>query len=234
MTSEQLSVELGPVGAAYASCRRRIADLVVDLDAGAADRAVPCCPAWSVRDVAAHLAGVVDDVLAGRLEGVATDPWTAAQVDRRRGRELTEIVDEWQGLAPQFERFLDAAGPAAAQAVADVVTHEHDIRQALAAPGARDSDAVAIGLDFIAPGLRESARQRGIPVPGLRTPDGRAWSEPGDGASVTAPAFELVRASTGRRSAAQLRALDWDGDVDAVLAAFTFGPFVPAERDILE
>ena len=233
MTTEASS-NLGPVGTAYASTRHRISDLVADPATGDAARTVPCCPAWSVHDVVAHLAGVVDDVLAGRLDGVATDPWTAAQVELRRGRPLAEVVDEWNALAPQFEQFLDYVGPPGAQAVADIVTHEHDIRQALGSPGARGSDALAIGLDFIAPGLRESARQRGIAPPGLRTPDGRAWLEPGDGASVTATAFELVRASTGRRSVAQLRALDWQGDVEAVLPAFTFGPFVPAALDIVE
>jgi len=230
----EASSNLGPVGTAYASTRHRISDLVADPATGDAARTVPCCPAWSVHDVVAHLAGVVDDVLAGRLDGVATDPWTAAQVELRRGRPLAEVVDEWNALAPQFEQFLDSVGPPGAQAVADIVTHEHDIRQALGSPGARDSDALAIGLDFIAPGLRESARQRGIAPPGLRTPDGRAWPEPGDGASVIATAFDLVRASTGRRSVAQLRALDWQGDVEAVLPAFTFGPFVPAALDIVE
>src|SRR5439155_3479575 len=175
----EASSNLGPVGTAYASTRHRITDLVADPATGDAARTVPCCPAWSVHDVVAHLAGVVDDVLAGRLDGVATDPWTAAQVELRRGRPLAEVVDEWNALAPQFEQFLDSVGPPGAQAVADIVTHEHDIRQALGSPGARDSDALAIGLDFIAPGLRESARQRGIAPPGLRTPDGRAWLEPG-------------------------------------------------------
>jgi hypothetical protein len=37
--------------------------------------------AGSVHDVVAHLAGTVTDVLGGRLDGVGSDPWTAAVED---------------------------------------------------------------------------------------------------------------------------------------------------------
>ena len=47
---------------------------------------------WTVKDVVAHLCGACEDILAGRLEGVATDPWTEAQVARFEGADL-EVVD---------------------------------------------------------------------------------------------------------------------------------------------
>jgi hypothetical protein len=46
--------------------------------------------------------------------------------------------------------------------------------------------------------------------------------------------FELFRALSGRRSAEQLRALRWEGDADAALGAFTYGPFRPAAQPLAE
>jgi hypothetical protein len=46
------------------------------LDDAQADRVVPACPDWTVRDAYAHQAGVSADILAGRMDGVATDEWT--------------------------------------------------------------------------------------------------------------------------------------------------------------
>src|SRR5690349_1912685 len=90
----------GPV---YAEGRRRVSALVRDLPPERADLPVPGCPQWRVKDVVSHLTGICADVLAGNIEGVATDPWTAAQVDARRDRSIAEIVAEWDEIAPQVE-----------------------------------------------------------------------------------------------------------------------------------
>src|SRR3954462_336182 len=100
---------------------------------------VPTCPRWSVHDVVAHLTGVVSDALDGRLDGVATDPWTAAQVDARRDHSVRDMLAEWNTRAPAFEELLDGMGEPGRQAVGDAVTHEHDIRAALRVPAARES-----------------------------------------------------------------------------------------------
>src|SRR5215212_1292728 len=88
---------------AYRSTRQRVTALLRAAGPGDPDRRVPACPRWTVREVAAHLAGAADDVLAGRLDGVASDEWTAAQVEARAGRSLAEIVDEWEALGPRIE-----------------------------------------------------------------------------------------------------------------------------------
>src|SRR5262245_55864456 len=75
-----------------------------------ADLPVAACPQWTVKNTISHLAGVAADVLAGNLEGVATDPWTAAQVDARRERSLADILDEWEADDPQVEAMSDAFG----------------------------------------------------------------------------------------------------------------------------
>jgi uncharacterized protein (TIGR03083 family) len=224
---------VGDVGEAYVGCRTRIAALVGALDEQRAASTVPTCPKWSVHDVVAHVTGVVSDALAGRLEGVATDPWTAAQVEARRTRTISEMLTEWDVQAPQFESLLDTIGDPGRQAVGDVVTHEHDIRAALREPGARASDGVSIGLGFLAPVLTASAGARGIALR-VRTTDGSVFGDHDADVTLTGDGFELLRAITGRRSVAQLLAMKWEGDAEAVVPAFTFGPFRPAAQPIDE
>ena len=133
---------------AYSNARRRITDLLrAHGDAGAKQR-VASCPNWTVREVASHLVGVTADALAGNLQDAGTDPWTEAQVDKRRGLSLEQILAEWDETGPQLEKAIAGAGSAANQLVFDTATHEHDIRHALDAPGAQDADSTHIALDF--------------------------------------------------------------------------------------
>ena len=228
----------GPgAGAAYAGVRQRINELVVDVSDRYGDT-VPACPQWRVCDLVAHVAGVADDVLGGRLDGAGTDSWTAAQVDARRSRSLGEVLAEWNEQAPQLEAIVDSFGPAGHQLVMDTVTHEHDIRGALGAPGARDSDAVHTGLDWLVQAFQGAAAANGQPgVRVVASDSGRDWSPAGDGgvaATVTGPSFELLRSLSGRRTEAEIRSLSWDGDVDAVLPSLTWGPFRPPTASLGE
>ena len=217
---------MGEVADAYAGCRARIAELTAQLDTERGLAAVPACPEWSVHDVVAHVVGVVDDALAGRLDGVATVPWTAAQVAARRDVQIGDMLTAWDEQAPEFEALLDAMGDRGRQAVADVVTHEHDVRGALDAPGARDSDAVQIGCSFLARGFVASAASHGMAVR-VRA-DGVSFGDSDATVVLNGNAFDLLRAMTGRRSVEQLRAMQWEGDSEQALPAFTFGPFCPA------
>jgi uncharacterized protein (TIGR03083 family) len=223
----------GPVAAAYAGCRARITELVTSLSDEDAATPVPTCPRWTVHDVVAHASGVVDDVMNGRLDGVASDPWTAAQVDARRDKTIAEMIAEWEANAPGFEGLLDSIGDPGRQAVADVVTHEHDIRTALGQAGARDSDAVAIGFGFMAHAFVDALALEGVSLR-VEATDGSAFGQPDAAATLRGAPFELLRAMTGRRSVAQLRDMEWAGDPDRVLASFAVGPFRPAEQPIEE
>jgi hypothetical protein len=75
----------------YRQGRERVLELAADLDEGDATIVVRACPQWTVKDVYAHIAGVPADILAGRIEGVGTDEWTARQVAARADRSLGEI-----------------------------------------------------------------------------------------------------------------------------------------------
>src|SRR5438128_8980688 len=126
------------VGALYGQSRERVTALLRGVSDEEAKAPVPSCPDWSVHDVLAHLAGVCADVLSGNIGGVASDPWTAAQVDARRDRSVAEILSEWNELAPQVESFANNfPGRVGEQFLTDGVTHEHDIRLWLGRPGAR-------------------------------------------------------------------------------------------------
>jgi uncharacterized protein (TIGR03083 family) len=233
MTSTTFMTELA---AAYTGGRGRITRLVAGLDEQGAATIVAGCPEWTVKDVVAHLTGICSDILAGNIEGVATDPWTAAQVDVRRPLPLAQLVAEWDEVGPQIEAMLPSFPPEpATQLITDLTTHEHDLRGALGRPGARDSDAVAIGLAFTAPNFLTSITDRDLPALSLRAGDSE-WAADGarPAVSVSADRFELLRALTGRRSASQLRRLKWDGDPGPYLSAFEWGPFRVPASDIVE
>ena len=224
-------------GSIYAEGRTRVTELVMAEEPEGATAPVRGCPQWAVRDVIAHVTGVCADVLSGNIEGVATDPWTAAQVASRKDTPLAEILAEWSTVAPQVEAMaMHFPARVDEQWILDLTTHEHDIRGALSSPGERDSAGVRVGLDFaVTMGLAASIEGRRLPA--LRVVAGRDEWVVGDGepaASVEGSPFDVFRAMTGRRSANQIRALDWDGDADVFVPAFGYGPFTLPETDLVE
>ncbi|MGQ0824190.1 MAG: maleylpyruvate isomerase N-terminal domain-containing protein [Actinomycetota bacterium] len=188
--------------------RARVTEMLRDRPESAGDLPSPATPEWRVREVLSHMIGVGADVMAGRLEGVATDPWTAAQVDARRGRTLCELFAEWDEIGPQFEQALGGAPEVmSGQAVFDAITHEQDLRLALDEPGARESDAVGVAFDW------GCAGRTTFELPALRfvTEAGEALGGIGEAiATVTASRFEIIRALTGRRTAAEVAAYKWE------------------------
>ncbi|MGH2758175.1 MAG: hypothetical protein ACRDKJ_01280, partial [Actinomycetota bacterium] len=48
---------------------------------------------------------------AGNLEGVATDPWTAKQVEARRGRKIPQLLAEWSEHADAIDPLLPSFPP---------------------------------------------------------------------------------------------------------------------------
>jgi uncharacterized protein (TIGR03083 family) len=193
---------------AYASVRRRTSRFVVAADSKDLDRPAPATPEWRARDIVAHMVGVTDDVINGRLEGIATNPWTDAQVEARRTMSIDDMLAEWEERSPQFEEMLVAAPEAiAGQGLFDAFTHEQDLRHAIGVPGARDSDAMEIGWGWIS-----GARTRSE-LPALRFVTEQGEMVVGSGeprATVGASRFELLRACTGRRSASEIAAYRWD------------------------
>ena len=176
---------------AYIALRRRVIDMIRSVPDEDSVRVVPSCPAWSTSALVAHMMGVNEDILAGRMEGVTTDAWTQAQVDRHTGESLRQLADGWESIAADFDAVLPhIPAPVNSQLVMDAVTHEHDLRHALGSSDARDTDAVQVALGW----LFDMAETK---QPGL----GQQLSESG-----VAP-FQLLRSLTGRRSMDQIAEL---------------------------
>ena len=218
-----------PHAVAYAALRARVAGVVQAADAAALDRTAPATPAWRTRDVLAHLVGVADDATNGRLEGAASDAWTAAQVDKRREMSAADMLREWEELGPAVDGLL-AAAPAelAGQAVFDAFTHEHDIRHALGQPGVRDTDAMELGWSWIV----DARTRSGVPAIRFVTEAGEAVGGVGEPQlAVRASRFELMRATSGRRTVAEIGSYGWEPgpDVPALIAA----PFFSVRADSL-
>ena len=192
----------------YRALRGRVRDLIEAAEPAAIDGPSPATPTWTVHDVLAHLVGVTDDVVNGRLDGVATEAWTDAQVEARRGVAAAALLEEWDVNAPQFEQMIGSVPmEIAGQALFDAATHEQDIRCALGCPGARDSDALALAWEwlvatratFSAPTIR-FVTEHGDQVVGIGEPV----------AIVKASRFEILRSVTGRRSLSEMESYGWD------------------------
>jgi uncharacterized protein (TIGR03083 family) len=215
-------------GTAYRDLRTRVAELMLLATDEQLDAAPPATPEWRTRDVLAHMTGSTADILNGRLEGVGSNPWTQVQVDERLDWSLADLLAEWETNGPQIEPLIPSFGIMAGQFIVDSTTHEHDLRGALDAVGARDTDAMDITFAWLGSRvgeLRAAAGAGGITV---TAEDGPHTF--GDGpvtASCTTTKFEFMRAATGRRSLEQIETWAWDGDARpeiVVMPIFTARP----------
>lgn len=191
------------VVAAYQAVRQRVVDLVRTLPEEAGDTVVPHCPAWTVRELLAHLVGVPEDILAGRMEGVTTEAWTAAQDERHRGEPLALLADSFAAGTSAFDAVLPhIPSPVNSQLVMDATTHEHDLRHAVGRAGARDAASVTVALGWLLDRAERTA-------PGLA----------GELLASGVGGFDLLRSLTGRRAPDQMTALGLDaGRISALLA----------------
>jgi uncharacterized protein (TIGR03083 family) len=211
-------------GEAYADTRRRIVDLVNDLDEDEAQLVVPACPAWTVRDVLAHISAVAVDASHGNLEGVGSEEWTQRQLDERKHKSIAELLMEWDEVADQIAGALDYFPKGAASLfVGDTVTHEHDIRLPLRRPGDPNAPAVEVAVNGYVRWFGRRLKDREMPAVKIEA-EGREWvagaGEPG--IEVTARTmFELLRGLTGRRTRDEIAAYRWSGDPAPYLDVFS-------------
>ena len=95
-------------------------------EAGSA-HGVPACPAWKVADLVAHLAGLADGYGAGRVPDGDRQQWIDGLVTERRGRELGDVVAEWDRAGPSMEQAIAEQPGRRWALVYDVIAHEHDL-----------------------------------------------------------------------------------------------------------
>jgi uncharacterized protein (TIGR03083 family) len=206
---------------AYRTVRENFTALLAEPGARA-DVRLPACPEWTIRDVVAHM---VDNVLTAlRQASVAPPEVPAADASPR------QLLDAWLRLGEGLDVHLHAndgeRGPAVL--VMDAFTHEVDLRYAIGAPVPAEHVAYRRSLGLLTAGFGESVRAHGLPSVRVLC-DGAEWVC-GTGApavTLAASRHDAHRALAGRRSHAQLTAMDWSDDPRRWLPAFTWGPFTP-------
>ena len=203
------------LAAEYGAARVRIQEIASSLDETDGSRRVPACPDWTVRDLLSHVTGIAADLSAGRPPDGDTQAWVDRQVDERRQRSLSEIVEEWAQVGPAFEQMIAARPRRLWGLTYDTVVHEHDLRNALGRRDARDTSGVAVaaqlGLRLVALDLAQHGR------PAFRAViDGREHvvGEGDPQLTLEATSFEALRLLGSRRTIDQVRAARFTGDLD--------------------
>jgi uncharacterized protein (TIGR03083 family) len=213
-------------GQIYRQKRRELMALLGSLTEEQRRREVPATPAWSVHDVLAHLVGITTDLNAGRFGAGDLDAWTAEQVRMRSGRPIEELGDEWDVEGPKFEEGLRLLGyEIGSHYVGDLLQHAQDISAALGMQRIAEGEALVVALDFYLDALHQRLVAAGVGSLAVRVDD-EEWAL-GSGpvvATLMGSRFEVFRSLGGRRSEAQVRALSWTGDVDAMVRVLSAYP----------
>jgi len=173
---------------AYRQTRLSVLNLLDATPQSSADLVVPSCPDWTVQQTFSHLVVVPEDLLAGRMEGITSDAWTSAQVQRHAGETLAELRSALEATIASFDTILPGIPqPSNSQLVMDALAHELDLREALGL----ECDESSLALSVAKAWLIDMIERRG--------PSAIAGIE-----SAGCSDLDLVRALTGRRSAAQI------------------------------
>ncbi|MBM3827317.1 MAG: maleylpyruvate isomerase family mycothiol-dependent enzyme [Actinobacteria bacterium] len=207
------------MGDEYRNARRRMQAVAAELTDEDAAGIVSACPEWTVKDLFSHVTGIATDLVAGQRPSGDTQAWVDAQVADRRSRSLASVVEEWDAIAPAFESMIDAAPQALWTLTYDTVVHEHDLFTAVGRRGDRSSTGVArsavLGLKLV----KGDLRSKGLGA--FRAVIDGEEHLVGEGQPIltlTASAFEVLRLLGSRRTLAEMRAANFEGDFDGLLA----------------
>lgn len=203
----------------YRDTKERICTLLPSADHPSWAISVPACPGWTIRDVVAHMTAVAEDWADGTLSGAPTDEQTAEHVARFADRNTEQLLEAWTAATARLQRM--AATDGLSPPLGDIACHEHDIRGAIDRAGARESAAVWHTSDRLIPMLQPSRPVR------ITVEDGEYLCGPAEGPEIglITTRFEVLRWRTGRRSRAQLAAMNWTGDPAPIIEElFLFGP----------
>lgn len=208
-----------PYAIEYRNARERMSAVAATLNAEQAQLNVAACPEWRVHDLFSHCVGLAADLSAGRRGGDDQQAWVDGLVENRRNRPFTDVVDEWSTAGPAFEAMIDAMPKPIWALTYDTVVHEHDLRAAVGMPGARDSSGVQLALEMGLKMVRHDLTSHGLPAFRLILPDGTEHivGEGEPALTLRANAFEALRLLGSRRTLDEMRAADFDGDLDRYL-----------------
>ena len=181
--------------AAWKSCAADVEELLLSLDDDDWSRETDC-PAWTVRDITAHIAALeselagdpapevdhADQAGAGGLSAA----YTQAGVDERRDRAPHDLVEEFIDAVRRRAAKIDADPPRNPKAkpehtpggvdwdqqtllrnrVVDLWVHEQDIRRAVGHPGDLDTPAAKVVTDTLLSALPYVIGKRAGAEPG--------------------------------------------------------------------
>lgn len=227
-----------PFAKPYLDVVERVAELALAAE-DRLDNPIPACPDWTVRSLVAHLAGLANAWVAGRLEEYGSDAWAAAEGSRFDGVALPEIIDSLRADAASLAALSHSpmGGTPSMWAFGDAVVHEADLRPALAA-GRVPDEAMSMGLKAGIARWRQHLGQAGLGPLLIQTPDGDQWkvgdTDAGEVDTVTAERYDLFRALFGRRSSGQVADWDWSGPVEPYLEAGLPAPFRWAHEAVVD
>jgi len=215
----------------YEATRDELVDQLRSLSDTDAAASVPGCPAWSVKDVVAHVCGLTADIQNRVTPPLGSDENTARQVSSRAHMTLAAVCDEWQSNTAAIDMLRAIDPPLPLGLLADLTVHVHDIAEAADGISVPNRTATEESCGRYAPLLQERLAENADVALTIALGH-RPW-EPTAGTHpvrVEADAAEFLCAVTGRRTRAQTEAFTWTGaDVDlqaSVLDNFTqYGPF---------
>jgi len=199
--------------------------LAGDLDGDQLATHVPATPAWTVRDVYAHLAGGPADALSGRMDGAPGPEWTSRHVGERARLPIEVLVSEIRLQQDAVcESVADQPSPAL---VWDVAVHHTDVHECLG-HGRPPESLWRPVLDAAAPRLLHHAgvtvRCEGVLL-GNGVVGEVAAGDEAAGDAVEVSAYELYRAIFSRRSRRQMQAWSSPAVADEALDGLCiFGP----------
>lgn len=220
------------LAAIYRESRLRLLALAPTLSDEQLATVTPTCPDWTVKDIYGHLTGLAAEVVDGRIENRGAPDRTAVQVASRRDRTIEEVCAEWGGLGDAIEAVIEDGGRVLTPLAIDVWTHEQDLANAAGVESGRDGAGLFLAMNS-AWALKSKLRDEGIaPLRVLSGPIDWVIGDGEPGATLALPEYEMARAFMARRSIAQLRAYDWDGDAGPYLEHIPF--FEPPQADIVE
>jgi uncharacterized protein (TIGR03083 family) len=185
-------------GALYRANVASLTALAGDLDDETLATTVPATPAWTVRDVLAHVAGGAADAVSGRMDGAPGPGWTARHVSERQGSPATVLTDE---LAAHRDAIatstVDNPRPAI---VWDIAVHHADLHETLGRGALRE--------ELWAPVLGQVA----------------AWKFGAAGVPANVDGYELFRGLFSRRSRTQMQAWGLPLSPEQLDELCVFGP----------
>lgn len=225
--------------ALYFDLRDEVIDLTRPLDAGSLATSVPLTPGWTIQEVVAHLCGLNADIAAGERADLGSDAATQRQVSTRADATIGEICDEWIGHADGMRALVAEEPLWGFRLSADLVVHLHDVQHALGLEVDRESPGsvaggrtygsrivdrlVDVGATWVAIVLADGTRFE----PSTTAADGMRTLE------LRATAYDVLRSVTGRRSRAEVEALDWSEPPGELLDVLSpYGPLRTVDAGI--